>query len=154
MKQEDLISITDKNFGEEVIQSDLPVLVDFWAPWCSPCRTVGPVVEEVAKEYGGRIKVGKMNVAENLQVSSIFGTRSLPTLILFKDGKAVKKVAGVLAEIRLKAMIEESIQSLEKARMEKTALGFTEEELKRLEAIFMDNDNEETLCFLLEVIKP
>ena len=111
MRQEKLISITDKNFGKEVIQSDLPVLVDFWAPWCSPCRTVGPVVKEVAKEYRGRIKVGKMNVAENLQVSSTFGIRSLPTLILFKDGKAVKKVAGALPEIRLKAMIDESIQS-------------------------------------------
>ncbi|OGP89093.1 MAG: thioredoxin [Deltaproteobacteria bacterium RBG_16_48_10] len=104
------MSITDKNFGEEVIQSDLPVLVDFWAPWCSPCRTVGPVVEEVAKEYGGRIKVGRMNVAENLQVSSTFGVRSLPTLILFKDVKAFKKFAGILPEIRLKAMTEESIQ--------------------------------------------
>ena len=110
MRQEKLISITDKNFAKEVIQSDLPVLVDFWAPWCSPCRTVGPVVKEVAKEYGDRIRVGKMNVAENLQVSSTFGIRSLPTLILFKDGKAVKKVAGALPEIRLKAMIEESIQ--------------------------------------------
>lgn len=110
MRQEKLISITDKNFGKEVIQSDLPVLVDFWAPWCSPCRTVGPVVKEVAKEYGGRIKVGKMNVAENLQVSSTFGIRSLPTLILFKDGKVVKKVAGALPEITLKAVIEESIQ--------------------------------------------
>lgn len=110
MRQEKLISITDKNFGKEVIQSDLPVLVDFWAPWCSPCRTVGPVVKEVAKEYGGRIKVGKMNVAENLQVSSTFRIRSLPTLILFKDGKAVKKIAGALPEIRLKAMIDESIQ--------------------------------------------
>jgi thioredoxin 1 len=110
MRQTEPISITDKNFGEEVVRSDLPVLVDFWAPWCSPCRTIGPVVKEVAKEYGGRIKVGEMNVAENLQGSSTFGIRSLPTLILFKDGKAVKKVAGALPEIRLKAMIEESIQ--------------------------------------------
>jgi len=110
MRQEDLISITDKNFSEEIIQSDLPVLVDFWAPWCSPCRTVGPMVEEVAKEYGGRIKVGKMNVAETFQVSSTIGIRSLPTLILFKDGKAVKKGCGGSSEIRLKAVIEESIQ--------------------------------------------
>jgi thioredoxin 1 len=110
MRQEALISITDKNFGEEVVRSVLPVLVDFWAPWRSPCQTVGPVVKEVAKEYGGRIKVGEMNVAENLQGSSTFGIRSLPTLILFKDGKAVKKVAGALPEIRLKAMIEDSIQ--------------------------------------------
>lgn len=112
MRQKELISITDKNFGEEVVQSDLPVLVDFWAPWCSPCRTVGPVVREVAKEYGGRIKVGEMNVAENLQASSTFGIRSLPTLILFKGGEAVKKVAGALPETRLKAMLEESIPCL------------------------------------------
>ena len=110
MREEDLISITDKNYGKEVIQSDMPVLVDFWAPECNPCRTVRPVLEEVAKEYRGRIKVGKANVAENLQVSSAFGIRSLPTLILFKDGRAVKKVVGAVPEIRLKAMIEESIQ--------------------------------------------
>jgi thioredoxin 1 len=110
VRQEGLISVTDKNFSEEVIQSDLPVLVDFWAPGCRPCRTVRPAVEEVAREYGSRMKVEKLNVAENLQVSSAFGIRSLPTLILFKDGKAVKKVAGAISEIRLKAMIEEWIQ--------------------------------------------
>jgi thioredoxin 1 len=110
MRQEELISITDENFGDEVLQSDLPVLVDFWAPWCSPCRTIGPAVEEIARKYGGRIKVGKVNVAENLQVSSTFGVRSLPTLILFKDGKAANKVAGAPPEIKLKAIIEESIQ--------------------------------------------
>ena len=110
MREEDLISITDKNYTEEVIQSDLPVLVDFWAPGCNPCRTVGFVVEEVAKDYRGRIKVEKTNVVENLQASSAFGIRSIPTLILFKDGKAVKKVVGAVPEVRLKAMIEESIQ--------------------------------------------
>ena len=110
MKREDVIAITDKNFGKEVIQSDLPVLVNFWSPWCSPCRTVRPTIDGMAREYEGRIKVGRVNVAENLQVSSTLGIRSLPTLILFKGGKPVKKIAGVLPEIRLKAMIEESIQ--------------------------------------------
>jgi len=140
VRREDLISITDKNFGKEVIQSDLPVLIDFWAPWCSPCRTIRPVIEEIAKKYRGRIKVGKMNVAENLEVSSTLEIRSLPTLILFKDGKAVRKVAGAHPEIRLKAMIEESTQSLERTGTKRRALGFAEEKLVHPEAAFRDNE--------------
>ena len=107
IKRENVISITDKNFDKEVIQSDLPVLISVWAPWCSPCRAIRPAIEGIAKEYEGRIKLGKMNVTENLQVSSTLEIRSLPTLILFKDGKPLlKKVAGALSEIRLKAMIK------------------------------------------------
>ena len=110
MEKEDLCHITDEKFNEVVLESDLPVLVDFWAPWCGPCRAIKPRVEEIAKGYAGRIRVGKMNVAENLQVSSTLEIRSLPTLILFREGKAVRKVAGAFPEVRLKAMIEESIQ--------------------------------------------
>ena len=110
MEKESLFHVTDEKFDEEVIRSDLPVLVDFWAPWCGPCRTIAPVVEELAKEYSGRIKVGKMNVDENSQTPSSFGIRGIPTLILFKDGKAINQIVGAAPENKLKALIEESLK--------------------------------------------
>jgi thioredoxin 1 len=110
MGKEDLFHVSDERFGEEVLQSKLPVLVDFWAPWCSPCLMIAPAVEELAKEYSGRMKVGKMNVDENPQTPSTFGIRGIPTLILFKGGKAVNQVVGAVPKTKLKAMIEESIK--------------------------------------------
>jgi thioredoxin 1 len=110
MEKETLFHVTDEKFNDEVLQSDLPVLVDFWAPWCGPCRSIAPAVEELAKEYSGRIKVGKMNVDENSQTPSSFGIRGIPTLILFKGGKAVDKVVGAVPKNKLKAMIEESLK--------------------------------------------
>lgn len=110
MGKEDLFHVSDERFGEEVLQSELPVLVDFWAPWCSPCLMISPAVEELAKEYSGRIKVGKMNVDENPQTPSTFGIRGIPTLILFKGGKAVNQVVGAVPKNKLKALIEESIK--------------------------------------------
>jgi thioredoxin 1 len=110
MEKEDLHYINDGNFNEEVLQSDLPVLVDFWAPWCGPCLAIAPLVEELTKEYRGRIKVAKMNVDENPQVPSSFGIRGIPTLILFKGGKAVNQIIGAVPKARLKSMIEESIK--------------------------------------------
>jgi len=110
MEKEDLHHITDGNFDEEVLQSDLPVLVDFWAPWCGPCLSIAPAVEELAKEYSGRIKVGKMNVDENSQTPSSFGIRGIPTLILFKGGKAVNQIVGAVSKNKLKALIEESLK--------------------------------------------
>jgi thioredoxin 1 len=110
MEKEFLFHVTDGKFNEEVLQSDLPVLVDFWAPWCSPCLFIAPAVEELAKEYSGRIKVGKMNVDENPQTPSSYGIRGIPTLILFKGGKAVNQIVGAVPKTRLKSMIEESIK--------------------------------------------
>ena len=110
MEKEVLSHVTDGKFNEEVLQSDLPVLVDFWAPWCGPCRSIAPAVEELAKEYSGKLKVGKMNVDENPQTPSTHGIRGIPTLILFKGGKAVNQVVGAVPKARLKAMIEESLK--------------------------------------------
>jgi thioredoxin 1 len=110
MEKGTLFHVTDEKFDEEVLKSDLPVLVDFWAPWCRPCLAIAPAVEDLAKEYSGRIKVGKMNVDENPQTPSTFGIRGIPTLILFKGGKAVNQVVGAVPKTRLKIVIEESIR--------------------------------------------
>lgn len=90
------IEITDKNFQDEVLNSDKPVLVDFWAVWCGPCKMIAPVVEEIAKEYDGKLKVGKLDVDNNPEVSMKFGIRSIPTLMVFKNGKVVEQIIGAM----------------------------------------------------------
>lgn len=97
---------TDQNFEAEVIKSDKPVLVDFWAPWCGPCQVMGPIVEELAKDVEGKVKVGKMNVDENSEVAQKYGIMSIPTIIIFKDGKIAKQLVGVQAKETLKAELE------------------------------------------------
>lgn len=89
------IELTDANFDELVLNSDKPVLVDFWAEWCGPCRMVGPIVEELAGEYDGKAVVGKVNVDENQEISMKFGIRNIPTLLVFKNGEIVDKQVGV-----------------------------------------------------------
>jgi thioredoxin 1 len=88
------IELTDDNFEQEVLKSDLPVLVDFWATWCGPCRMVGPIVDELAKEYAGRIKVGKLNVDNNGGTSIKYGIMSIPSLLFFKKGQVVDQMVG------------------------------------------------------------
>jgi thioredoxin 1 len=110
MEKGDIFHVSDEKFNEEVLQSDLPVLVDFWAPWCRPCLAIAPAVEELAREYSGRIRVGKMNVDDNPQTPSTFGIRGIPTLILFKGGKVANQVVGAVPKTRLKMVIEESIR--------------------------------------------
>lgn len=90
------VTLTDDNFQEEVLQSDKPVLVDFWAEWCGPCRMVAPIVEELAQEYNGALKVGKVDVDANQKVSMQFGIRSIPTLLIFKGGRVVEQVIGAV----------------------------------------------------------
>lgn len=100
------LELTDNNFDELVLQSDKPVLVDFWAEWCGPCRMVGPIVEELAGEYEGRAVIGKVNVDENREVSSKFGIRNIPTLLVFKNGEVVDKQVGVAPKNALAGKID------------------------------------------------
>ena len=95
------IEITDENFETEVMKSGTPVLVDFWAVWCGPCRMVAPIVEEIAKDYDGKLKVGKMDVDANPQASMKFGIRSIPTLMVFKNGKVVEQIVGAVPKKNL-----------------------------------------------------
>ena len=89
------VTLTDANFKTEVLDATSPVLVDFWAPWCGPCQMIGPVVASIAKEYEGKIKVGKLNVDENPVIASEYGIMSIPTLKVFKEGKIVEEMVGV-----------------------------------------------------------
>lgn len=102
-----LLHLTDGNFKKEVLNSDLPVLVDYWAPWCGPCKTIAPILEELAKEYEGRIKIGKLNVEDNPKITSQYAIMSIPTLILFKGGKIMEQVIGVLSKKELISKIKD-----------------------------------------------
>jgi thioredoxin 1 len=103
---------TDFNFEQEVLKSDTPVLVDFWAPWCGPCRIVAPVVEEIANEYNGKLKVVKVNTDENQNVAITYGIRSIPTLGIFKDGKVVDAVIGAVPKHYLEEKIRPHLMSI------------------------------------------
>lgn len=104
-----LLHITDENFKKEVLESGLPVLVDFWAEWCGPCKMIAPILEELAKEYDKKIKIGKINVEENPRFTSQYGIMSIPTLIFFKNGKVAEQAAGALNKAELKKKIEETL---------------------------------------------
>jgi thioredoxin 1 len=100
------IIINEANFEKEVLQSDLPVLVDFWAVWCGPCKVLSPIVEEIAKEYEGKLKVGKVNVDENNALASKYGIMSIPTLKFFKAGKVVGEMIGAAPKATVEAQVK------------------------------------------------
>ncbi len=99
------VTLTDQNFKSEVLDSKIPVLVDFWAEWCAPCRMVAPVVEKIAKEYAGKLKVGKVNVDDNSGTPQKYGIQGIPTLILFKNGQVANQMVGFQSEDKLKSAI-------------------------------------------------
>ncbi|TXC78612.1 thioredoxin [Luteibaculum oceani] len=103
------LEFTDNNFEAEVLNSDQPVLVDFWAEWCGPCKMVGPIVDEIAKEYEGKAKVGKVNVDENPGISAKFGIRSIPTILYIKNGEVVDKSVGAVPKAALTDKLEAQI---------------------------------------------
>lgn len=104
------ITLNDDNFEQEVLSSETPVLVDFWAEWCGPCRALAPVIEEIAEEYGENLKVGKVNVDENPGAPSAFEIRSIPTLILFRDGVEVERFVGALPKNNIVNLIDSALE--------------------------------------------
>jgi thioredoxin 1 len=106
---DNVIQVTDASFEQEILQSPLPVLVDFWASWCAPCRMIGPVVEELAGEYDGRLKVAKMNVDENVSTPSQYGIRGIPALLIFKNGELVDQVVGAVPKAQVVSIIEKAM---------------------------------------------
>lgn len=103
------LEFTDGNFEAEVINSDKPVLVDFWAEWCGPCRMIGPVVEEMAGEYDGKAKIGKVNVDNNPEISVKYGIRSIPALLIFKNGEVVDQIVGAVPKPHLTKQLDAQI---------------------------------------------
>ncbi|MCS5615260.1 MAG: thioredoxin TrxA [Candidatus Marinimicrobia bacterium] len=106
---ENLIEFTDDNFDTEVLKSNLPVLVDFWAEWCGPCKMIGPIVEEIASDYAGKVKVGKVNVDFNNQVAMQYGIRGIPALLVFKSGAVANQIVGAVPKNNITQILDEVI---------------------------------------------
>lgn len=104
-----VVKVTDENFKAEVLESEIPVLVDFWAEWCGPCRMVAPVVEAIAEEYAGKLKVAKLNVDENPQTTSQYGIMSIPSLFIFKGGQVIEKMVGYMPKEQMKQAIDKTL---------------------------------------------
>lgn len=104
-----IVHVTDTTFEAEVLQADVPVLLDFWAPWCGPCKMIAPVLDQLAEEFDGKVKITKMNVDENQAIPAQFGVRGIPTLIVFKNGQPVANKVGALAKAQLENFINASI---------------------------------------------
>jgi thioredoxin 1 len=109
MASENVLAFTDANFDRDVLQSDIPVLVDFWATWCAPCKAIAPLVGTIADEYAGKVKVGKVNVDENQATPGKYGVRGIPTIILFKNGAVLDQVVGAVPKSQLDALIAKAL---------------------------------------------
>ena len=109
MAGENVKHLTDAEFEEYVLKGDLPSLVDFWAPWCGPCKAIGPVIEELAGEFAGKVQITKMNVDDNPNTPGKYSIRAIPTLILFKDGEIIDQVTGAVGKTQLVAMLNKAL---------------------------------------------
>lgn len=104
-----LINVTDDSFQKEVLEADVPTIVDFWATWCGPCRMIGPLFEELSNQYAGKVKFAKVNVDENPKTPSNFGVRGIPTVIMFKGGKAVDQIVGAVPKTQIENMVKKTL---------------------------------------------
>lgn len=109
MADDKVLQISDADFEAQVLQSTQPVLLDFWAPWCGPCKAIGPVIDELAGEYEGRAKIAKINVDDNPATPGKYGIRAIPTLILFKDGEVVDQITGAVGKPQLAALLDKAL---------------------------------------------
>lgn len=109
MASTDLLILQDATFDKEVLKSDIPVLVDFWAVWCGPCKAIAPAVEELAKQYKGKVKIAKMDVDEHQQIPQQYGIRSIPTLLLFKGGRVVDTIVGAVPKSKLEESLKKAL---------------------------------------------
>jgi thioredoxin 1 len=109
MASTDLVILQDATFDQEVLKSDIPVLVDFWAVWCGPCKAIAPTVEELAKQYKGKVKIAKMDVDQHQQVPQQYGIRSIPTLLLFKGGRVVDTIVGAVPRAKLEESLKKAL---------------------------------------------
>lgn len=109
MAGKNIMEVSDGNFEQEVLQSDVPVLVDFWAPWCGPCRAIAPLIDELSGDYAGELKVAKCNVDENPKTPSRYGIRAIPTLIIFKGGNVSEQITGAVAKSQISAAIDKAV---------------------------------------------
>jgi thioredoxin 1 len=106
MAAPNIVTLTQENFSQEVLKSPTPILVDFWAEWCSPCRALAPILDELAAEYDGKVKIGKVNIDEHQGLASQFGIQSIPTLLLFKDGQVAEQIVGLRSKRDLKSRFD------------------------------------------------
>jgi thioredoxin 1 len=109
MASDKVMQLSDAAFDAQALQSDIPVLVDFWAPWCGPCKAIGPVIDELASDFDGKVKICKMNVDDNPSTPGKYGIRAIPTLILLKGGKVVDQVTGAVGKSQLVAMLQKAL---------------------------------------------